>query len=80
MATARVLENRVPQGDDAIPKGKTLIDYEDAMERLNDSEKIKASLYAINTLLIEKGFYSAEEYRFQFRQSAQKQLKKRSGQ
>jgi len=66
------------QGDEAIPHGKTLIDYEEALERLGEVEILKATIYAMNTLLIEKGIYSAEEFRFQFRQSAQKQLRKKA--
>ena len=73
MATA----TKVEQGDAMIPAGKTLIDYEDAMEQLTDEEAFRATVYAMNTLLIQKGFYSAEEFRFQFRQSAQKQLRRR---
>jgi hypothetical protein len=69
---------RIQQGDEAIPAGKTLIDYEEALERLGDIEALKATIYAMNTLLIQKGYYSAEEFRFQFRQSAQKQLRKKS--
>jgi hypothetical protein len=67
----------VEQGDEMIPAGKTLIDYEEAMEKLSEDEAFRATVYAINTLLIQKGFYSSEEFRFQFRQSAQKQLRKR---
>jgi hypothetical protein len=68
---------RVEQGDAMIPRGKTLIDYEEAMEKLSEDEAFRATIYAMNTLLIQKGFYSAEEFRFQFRQSAQRQLRKR---
>lgn len=68
---------RVEQGDAMVPRGKTLIDYEEALERLSAEEAFRATVYAMNTLLIEKGFYSTEEFRFQFRQSAQKQLRKR---
>ena len=73
MATA----TRVEQGDAMIPAGKTLIDYEEAMEKLSQDEAFRATVYAMNTLLIQKGFYTAEEFRFQFRQSAQKQLRKK---
>ncbi len=83
MATVRVpiegSRERLPQGDHAIPEGKTLIDYEDALDVLSESERVKATLYAMNTLLIAKGIYSAEEFRFQFRQSAQKQLRSKRG-
>lgn len=64
------------QGDDKVPTGKALIGYEPALEQLTEDQRLKATVYAMNTLLIQKGFYSHEEFRFQFRQSAQKQLKK----
>jgi len=73
MATA----TRAEQGDAMIPAGKTLIGYEEAMEKLNADEAFRATVYAMNTLLIQKGFYTSEEFRFQFRQSAQKQLRKK---
>ena len=60
-----------------IPAGKTLIRYEDALDSLTDDERFKATVYAMNTLLIQKGLYSAEEFRFHFRQSAQKHIHKR---
>lgn len=73
MATA----TRVPQGDLHVPSGKTLIGYEEAVEQLSPDQAFRASVYAINTLLIQKGLYSEEEFRFQFRQSAQKQLRRK---
>ena len=60
-----------------IPAGKTLISYEKASKKLSQDEAFRATVYAMNTLLIQKGFYTAEEFRFQFRQSAQKQLKRK---
>ena len=59
-----------------VPPGKSLIGYEEAIERLSDDQKFKATVYAMNTLLIEKEIYTSEEFRFHFRQSAQRQLKK----
>lgn len=73
MATA----TRVPQGDLHVPPGKTLVGYEEAVEQLSSDEALRATVYAMNTLLIQKGFYSEEEFRFQFRQSAQKQLRRK---
>jgi hypothetical protein len=73
MATA----TRVPQGDVHVPEGKTLIGYEEAVQQLSPDQSLRATVYAMNTLLIEKGIYSAEEFRFQFRQSAQKQLRRK---
>jgi len=55
----------------------TIIDYGEAIGRLSENERFKATIYAINTLLIQKGYYSPEEFRFQFQQSAEKQLRKR---
>jgi hypothetical protein len=77
MATARV--PKVTDYDERIPAGKTLISYEEAVDSLTGNEKFRATVYAMNTLLIQKGCYSAEEFEFQFRQSAQKQLKKKNG-
>lgn len=76
MATA-VRSVELEQGDEMIPAGKELIDYEDALEQLTEEQRLRATVYAMNTLLIAKGVYSAEEFRFQFRQSAQKQLRKK---
>ena len=73
MATA----TRVPQGDVHVPAGKTLIGYKEAVDQLTPEQAFRATVYAINTLLIQKGLYSEEEFRFQFRQSAQKQLKRK---
>ena len=74
MATA---VRSIEQGDEMIPTGKTLIDYDDAVAQLTEEERMRATIYAMNTLLIAKGVYSAEEFRFQFRQSAQKHLRKK---
>jgi hypothetical protein len=74
MATA---VRSIEQGDEMVPAGKTLIDYDDALAQLTEEERLRATVYAMNTLLIAKGVYSAEEFRFQFRQSAQKQLRKK---
>ncbi|HYN15062.1 MAG TPA: hypothetical protein VES66_04640 [Terriglobales bacterium] len=77
MATARV--PKIQERDERIPIGKSLIGYKEAVESMTADEAFRATVYAMNTLLIQKGCYSAEEFQFQFRQSAQKQLKKRSG-
>jgi hypothetical protein len=74
MATA---VRSIEQGDEMIPAGKTLIDYDDALDQLTEEQRLRATVYAMNTLLIAKGVYSADEFRFQFRQSAQKQLQKK---
>ena len=68
---------RTEQGDKMIPLGKALINYDDALSQLTEEQRLRATVYAMNTLLIAKGIYTAEEFRFQFRQSAQKQLHKK---
>ena len=75
MATA--VRSELEQGDEMIPAGKELIGYEDALEQLSEEQRLRATVYAMNTLLIAKGVYTAAEFRFQFRQSAQKQLRKK---
>jgi hypothetical protein len=54
---------------------KDLISFEEAMERLSHDDRFRATVYAMNTLLMQKGIYSPEEFEFQFRQFAEKQLK-----
>jgi hypothetical protein len=52
----------------------TLISFEEAMNRLSRDDRFRATVYAMNTLLVQKGIYSPEEFEFQFRQFAQKHL------
>jgi hypothetical protein len=56
----------------AIPNGKELIGFDEAMKVLSRDERFRATVYAMNTLLVQKGIYSPEEFEFQFRQFAQK--------
>jgi len=58
-------------------KTRELINYEQAVEALARDERFHATIYAMNTLLIEKGVYTAEEFRLHFRQWAQKELAKK---
>ena len=51
-----------------------LISFEDAMKKLSRDDRFRATLYAMNTLLVQKGIYSPEEFQLQFRQFAQKQF------
>ncbi len=55
-------------------QGGELIGFDEAMERLSREERFRATVYAMNTLLVQKGIYSPEEFEFQFRQFAQKNL------
>jgi hypothetical protein len=69
---------RTERRDRMIPRAKTLIDYEDALAQLTEDQRLQATVYAMNTLLLAKNVYTAKEFRFQFCQSAQKQLRKKS--
>jgi hypothetical protein len=51
-----------------------LITFEEAMEKLSRDERFRATVYSMNTLLVQKGIYSPGEFEFQFRQYAQKNL------
>jgi hypothetical protein len=68
MATTSVRRPDHPTG------GKELISFDEAMEKLSREERFRATVYAMNTLLVQKGIYSPEEFEFQFRQFAQKSL------
>ncbi|HEY6248678.1 MAG TPA: hypothetical protein VI685_01890 [Candidatus Angelobacter sp.] len=54
---------------------RDLISFEAAMEKLSRDDRFRATVYAMNTLLVQKGIYSPEEFELHFRQFAQKQLK-----
>jgi hypothetical protein len=64
----------VDRSHPAAADGKELMSYDEAMERLSREERFRATVYAMNTLLVQKGIYSPEEFEFQFRQFAQKNL------
>ena len=58
------------------PPDQCLISFEEAMEVLSRDDRFKATVYAMNTLLVQKGIYSPDEFEFHFRQWAEKQTKK----
>jgi len=62
----------VERSEHTVLQGKELISFEEAMERLSREERFRATVYSMNTLLVEKGIYSPEDFEFQFRQFAQK--------
>jgi hypothetical protein len=64
----------VKRSETLSSQGKDLISFEDAMDQLSREERFRATIYAMNTLLVQKGIYSPEEFEFQFRQFAQKNL------
>jgi hypothetical protein len=65
----------IDRSGNAVSRSKELIGFDEAMERLSREERFRATVYAMNTLLVQKGVYSPEEFEFQFRQSAQKNLR-----
>ena len=86
--TRFILEAKMPRESRlcmaAIPLSKSrkttsrtreLISFEEAMEKLSRDDLFRATIYAMNTLLVQKGVYSPKEFELHFRQFAQKQLK-----
>jgi hypothetical protein len=63
------------QPEHLASQGKDLISFDEAMERLSREERFRATVYSMNTLLVQKEIYSPEEFEFQFRQFAQKNLR-----
>jgi hypothetical protein len=63
------------QSEHPVSQGEDLISFEDAMEKLSREERFRATVYSMNTLLVQKGIYSPEEFESQFRQFAQKNLR-----
>jgi hypothetical protein len=62
----------VDRSEDVTTRSEKLIGFEEAMERLSRDERFRATVYSMNTLLVQKGIYSPEEFECQFRQFAQK--------
>lgn len=56
-------------------KRSQLVSIEEAMDKLSREDRFRATVYAMNTLLVQKGIYSPEEFELHFRQFAQKQIK-----
>jgi len=65
----------VDRSEHETTQGNELISFADAMEKLSRDERFRATVYSMNTLLVQKGIYSPEEFEFQFRQFAQKNLR-----
>jgi hypothetical protein len=62
----------VSRSEKAVPGRKELISFDEAMDKLSREERFRPTVYAMNTLLVQKGIYSPQEFEFQFRQFAQK--------
>jgi hypothetical protein len=67
--------SQVGRAEKVTSQEKELISFDEAMERLSREERFRSTVYAMNTLLVQKGIYSPEEFEFQFRQFAQKSLR-----
>lgn len=54
--------------------------YEEAVERASRGDAFEATVYAMNTLLIHKGIYTANEYRQLFVEWVEKEERKKERQ
>jgi hypothetical protein len=54
------------------------VSYEKALDLLSRDDRFRATVYAMNTLLIHKGIYTQEEFQQLFVEWASKQLKNSS--
>lgn len=53
--------------------------FEEAIEVVSRDEGFKASVYAMNTLLIQKGVYTQEEFQVFFVEWVERELKRKQG-
>jgi hypothetical protein len=54
------------------------VSYEEALDHLSRDDRFKATVYAMNTLLIHKGIYTQNEFQQLFVEWALKQQRKPS--
>jgi hypothetical protein len=47
--------------------------FQEALETLSRDERFKATVYAMNSLLIQKGVYAPEEFEQMFKEWAEKE-------
>jgi hypothetical protein len=52
------------------------MDYKAAMKLANRTERFRATVYAMNTLLLHAGIYKAEDYERLFIEHVQKEVRK----
>ena len=45
-----------------VARDKELISFDKAMEKLSRDDRFRATVYSMNTLLVQKGIYSPEEF------------------
>jgi hypothetical protein len=51
--------------------------FEEALERVSRDDSFRATVYAMNTLLIHKGIYTQQEFRTLFVEWVEKENKKK---
>jgi hypothetical protein len=51
--------------------------FEEALERVSRDDSFRATVYAMNTLLIQKGIYTQQEFRTLFVEWVEKENKKK---
>jgi hypothetical protein len=54
-------------------EGGTIMSFQEALETLSCDERFKATVYAMNSLLIQKGVYTPEEFEQMFKEWAEKE-------
>jgi hypothetical protein len=54
------------------------VSFEQALEAVSRDERFKATIYAMNTLLVRKGVYTREEFEALFVEWVEKELHHRS--
>ena len=64
------MATKVRRSERAASGGKQLMSFGEALEKLSRDERFRVTVYSMNTLLVQKGIYSPEEFEFQFRQFA----------
>jgi hypothetical protein len=55
---------------------KALMSYEEALDLVSRDDRFKATVYAMNTLLIQKGIYSGDEFERLFVEWVAKEVRK----
>ena len=68
----------VGRSEHANSPDKELIAFDEAMERLSRDERFRATVYAMNTLLIHKGIYTQEEFQALFVEWVEKEQRRKA--
>jgi hypothetical protein len=64
---------------DEIQENESCMSFEEAIEVASRDEGFKASVYAMNTLLIQKGVYTQEEFQVFFVEWIERELRRKQG-